>query len=271
MTDRPSVRRFRTLFLSDFHLGCRASRAELILDFLQHHDADTYYLVGDIVDGWRLKRHWYWPAQHDEVIRKLLRKARMGTRIVYLPRNHDEFLRSFVGSSFGGIMVEDRLIHETADGQRLLVMHGDEFDIVARRAPWLTPIGHGFAYATLKVKRLLDRLSFGLGLPYSTFSCWAKSKAKKAVNFVADFEEALIGEARRVGVDGVVCGHIHHARIIDLPDVRYINTGDWMENCSAVAENYDGTIEMLSWPTVRAQVEAAEADAAEDWVVQPAE
>jgi UDP-2,3-diacylglucosamine pyrophosphatase LpxH len=271
MSDRPSVRHFRTLFLSDFHLGCRASRADLILDFLQHHDADTYYLVGDIVDGWRLKRHWYWPAQHDEVVRKLLRKARIGTRVVYLPGNHDEFLRGFIGSSFGGIMVEDRLVHETADGQRLLVVHGDEFDIVARRAPWLTPIGHGFAYATLKVKRLLDRLSIGLGLPYSTFSCWAKSKAKKAVNFVADFEAALIGEGRRMGVDGVVCGHIHHARIIDLPDIRYINTGDWMESCTAVAEHHDGTLEMLSWPVVRAPVEAAEPEGAEDWGVQPAE
>ncbi len=272
MTERSNPRHFRTLFLSDFHLGSVGCRADLILDFLDHHDADTYYLVGDIVDGWRLKRNWYWPEQHDAVVRKLLRKARTGTRVVYLPGNHDDFLREFVGSAFGGIRVVDRLVHETADGQRLLVIHGDEFDIVARRAPWLTPVGHGFAVATQKVNRLLNRLRFSLGLPYGSFSCWAKTKAKSAVNFIGDFEEALIGEARRTGVDGVVCGHIHHAKIVDLPDLRYINTGDWVENCTAVAEHHDGRLEMIRWPVILAPAEEpAEVASPEEWIAQPAE
>ncbi len=272
MIERPNPRQFRTLFLSDFHLGSVGCRADHIHDFLRHHDADTYYLVGDIVDGWRLKRHWYWPEQHDAVVRKLLRKAKVGTRVVYLPGNHDDFLREFVGSTFGGILVVDRLVHETKDGQRFLVIHGDEFDIVARRAPWLTNVGHGFAVATQKANRLLDRLPLGLGLPYGSFSCWAKTKAKSAVNFIGDFEDALVKEARRVGVDGVICGHIHQAKMVDLPDLRYVNTGDWVESCTAVAEHYDGRLEIIHWPVaLSAAGEFAAAAEPEDWVVQPAE
>ncbi len=247
MLDRTSSRHFRTLFLSDIHLGSKGCQAGLLLDFLRHHDAEKLYLVGDIVDGWRLRRSWYWPQEHNDVIQKLLRKARKGSEIVYVPGNHDEFLRDYLGSHFGGVEVVDRTIHQTADGKRLLVIHGDQFDVVVRHSRWLSHLGDSAYTFALALNTILNKVRRRLGMDYWSLSAWAKQRVKNAVNYIGAFEEALSGEARRVGADGVICGHIHQARITDQPGFRYINTGDWVESCTAVAEHHDGRIEIIHW------------------------
>jgi UDP-2,3-diacylglucosamine pyrophosphatase LpxH len=237
----------RALFISDIHLGTRGCQAELFLDFLRCHQAETIYLVGDVVDGWRLKRSWYWPAAHNDVAQAFLRIAGTGTRIVYLPGNHDEFLRDYLGTHFGGIEVSNRTIHETADGRRLLLIHGDQFDVVVRHARWLAFFGD-WAYATaLALNTYVNMIRRKLGFSYWSLSAWAKLKVKNAVNYIGAFEEALAREARESGVDGVVCGHIHHAAMHEVLGVTYFNCGDWVESCSALAENPDGRMEIIRW------------------------
>lgn len=243
-------RTFRSMFISDVHLGSKAAKAEFLIDFLRHHDADIIYLVGDIVDGWRLRRSWHWPQSHNDVVQKLLRKARKGASITYIAGNHDEFARQFQGVHFGGIVVADRVTHETADGKRFLVIHGDQFDTVVHNARWLAYLGD-YAYdAAMLVNRVVTRLRQLLGLPYWSFSSWAKVNVKKAVNFIGSFQTMLTEEARRSQVDGVICGHIHHAAIESYEDVQYINTGDWVESCTAVVEHFDGRMEILHWAHV---------------------
>lgn len=241
---------YRALFISDVHLGSRNSQADLLLDFLKHNDAETIYLVGDIIDGWRLKKQWYWPQSHNDVVQKLLRKARKGAHVVFLPGNHDEFARDYVGQNFGGIHVRDSDIHETADGRKLLVIHGDQFDIVVRNARWLAFLGD-WAYETaLFLNSRFNRVRRLFGFEYWSFSAWAKLKVKKAVNFIGSFEQILAGEAVRQGADGVVCGHIHHAAIRQIGEVLYLNTGDFVESCTALAERHDGSLVILRWSDI---------------------
>jgi UDP-2,3-diacylglucosamine pyrophosphatase LpxH len=241
------ARRYRALFISDVHLGTKGCQAELLLDFLRAHDADVIYLVGDIIDGWRLKQTWYWPQTHNDVIQKLLRKARKGSRILYIPGNHDEFLRSYYGSHFGGIEVVENAIHEAADGRRYLVIHGDIFDMVVRHAKWLALLGD-WAYETaLTLNTYLNLVRRKLGLSYWSLSAWAKLKVKNAVNFIGQFEETLSLEARKQAADGVICGHIHHATMHDMNGIAYVNTGDWVESCTAVVETLDGRFELIRW------------------------
>lgn len=238
------------MFLSDIHLGSRGCQAELLIDFLRQHEAEKIYLVGDIIDGWRLKRGWYWPQPHNDVVQKLLRKARKGTEIIYVPGNHDEFLRGFFGSHFGGVEVRDRDMHETADGRKLLIIHGDQFDVVVRHAKWLAHLGD-WAYVTaLAINTWVNRIRRTIGLPYWSLSKWAKMKVKDAVNFIGEFERALAREANEVGADGVVCGHIHHAVIAEREGIQYINTGDWVESCTAIVEAHDGTLSLIDWAEV---------------------
>jgi len=260
MLDRPNPRHFRTLFLSDVHLGSKACQARLLLDFLRCHDAETFYLVGDIVDGWRLKRSWYWPQEHNDVVQKLLRKGRKGSRIVYIPGNHDEFLRDYTGTHFGGVEVAARAVHVTADGRRLLVIHGDEFDVVVRHARWLALFGEHAYEVAVSINTLLNRIRRRLGFGYWSLSAWLKLKVKNAVNYIGAFEEALSNEAKRAGADGVVCGHIHHARIADNNRFRYVNTGDWVESCTAVAEHHDGRLEIIFWPVALADPSEGEGE-----------
>lgn len=242
------ARRYRALFLSDLHLGTKGCQAEALLDFLRHHDADTIYLVGDIVDGWRLRSSWYWPQAHNDVVQKLLRKARKGSRIIYLPGNHDEFLRDFYGTHFGGIEVCETAIHETAAGKRYLVIHGDVFDVVVANARWLAYLGD-WAYETaLWISRHVNVVRRRLGLTYWSLSAWGKSRVKNAVNYIGRFEETLAAEAEKHGVDGVICGHIHCAALRDIEGFTYINTGDWVESCTAVVEHDDGRMEIVRWP-----------------------
>jgi len=244
------TRHFRTLFISDIHLGARGCQAELLLDFLRNHDADTIYLVGDIVDGWRLRSSWYWPQAHNDVVQKLLRKARKGARMIYVPGNHDEFLRDYYGTHFGGIDVAERHIHTGPDGRRYLVIHGDHFDLVVTQARWLAHLGdHAYALAIV-LNRIFNDLRRRFGFGYWSLSQWAKHKVKNAVNYIGEFEKTLVLEAKRSGTAGVICGHIHHAAIHNDFGITYINCGDWVESCTAVAEYPDGRFEIITWTTM---------------------
>ena len=244
------LRHFRALFISDVHLGARGCQAELLLDFLRYHDADTIYLVGDIVDGWRLRSSWYWPQAHNDVVQKLLRKARKGSRMIYVPGNHDEFLRDYYGTHFGGIEVAERFIHVGADGRRYLVIHGDHFDLVVTQARWLAHLGDYAYTAAIAINRVFNSLRRRFGFGYWSLSQWAKHKVKNAVNYIGEFEKTLVVEARRNAADGVICGHIHHAAIHNKFGVTYINCGDWVESCTAIAEHPDGRFEIITWTTI---------------------
>ena len=244
--DRPAApNALRAIFVSDIHLGTAGCQAEALLAFLRDYEADTIYLVGDIVDAWALKRRWFWPQAHNDVIQKLLRKARKGTRVVYIPGNHDEAARQFCGLAFGGIEVVTETVHVTADGRRLWVVHGDEFDGVMRHARWLAHLGDRAYTVTLWLNRHYNRLRHHLGQPYWSLSQYLKHKVKNAVSFISNFEQALATEARRRGFDGVVCGHIHRSAIHDLDGILYCNDGDWVESLTALVETHEGELQIL--------------------------
>lgn len=245
-----TARSYRTLFISDIHLGTRTSQAELLLDFLKHTEADTIYLVGDIVDFWRIKRGAVWPQTHNDVLQKLLRKARKGTRIIFIPGNHDEGIRDYAGMHFGGIEIERQAEHVAADGRRFVVLHGDEYDVIVRYARWLALLGdRGYEFA-LWCNGPLNFIRRRLGLGYWSLSAYLKHRVKRAANFIGAFEANLAEEARRREVDGIICGHIHHAASRMIGGVHYINTGDWVESCTAVAETESGAMELIHWRDV---------------------
>ena len=243
----PASLNLRTVWISDIHLGTPGCQADALLDFLRHTDCDTLYLVGDIVDGWQLRRNWYWPQEHNDVLQKLLRKARKGTRVIYVPGNHDEFARAYLGHNFGGIDVAEEWIHTTADGRRLWVTHGDFFDGVVQCAKWLALVGDWAYTLTLRLNVQFNRLRARLGLPYWSLSNYLKQRVKRAVSYVSDFESALAREARIRGMDGVVCGHIHHAEMRDIDGILYANDGDWVESLTALCEHPDGRLEIIDW------------------------
>jgi len=222
-TDTARFNRHRTIFISDTHLGTRGCKAEALADFLAHNDCATLFLVGDIVDGWRLKRRWYWTAAQTHVISEILRKVDNGTRVIFVPGNHDEFAREYAGRLFAGVEVIHEAIHETADGKRLWVLHGDRFDGVISFAKWLAHAGDW------------------------SLSAFLKHKVKNAVEYISRFEEIVAEQARLRGVDGVVCGHIHHAEIREIGGIIYHNDGDWVESCSALVEDAHGNMEILRW------------------------
>ncbi len=239
--------RFRTIFISDLHLGTPGCQASALLDFLKEHPSEQLYLVGDIIDGWQLKRRWFWPQTHNDVVQKLLRRARKGCRVVYVPGNHDEFAREFATHSFGGIEVINEAVHVTADGRRLWIIHGDYFDGVIQCAKWLAYLGDNLYEFTLKLNRHLNSMRARLGLPYWSLSAYLKQKVKKALNYVTDFENAVAAEARHRGYQGVVCGHIHRAEMRDIQGTLYCNDGDWVESRTALVEHFDGRLELLHW------------------------
>jgi UDP-2,3-diacylglucosamine pyrophosphatase LpxH len=245
------TRRYRSVFISDVHLGTKGCQAELLLDFIRHLDCDSLYLVGDIVDGWKMKTGWYWPQAHNDVVQKVLRLARRGVAVIYVPGNHDEVIRDFCGIHFGGVVVARDAIHETADGRRFLVTHGDEFDAVVQHAKWLALLGDWAYRALLASNTLINRVRRRFGFGYWSFSAFAKTRVKKALQFIENFEQAVAAEARRRGVDGVICGHIHKAEMRDIGGVAYVNDGDWVESCTAVVEHPDGRLEILEWAKLR--------------------
>ena len=243
----PEVK-WRTLWLSDIHLGTRDCKAPQLLEFLRHCSADTIYLVGDIIDGWQLKKKGiYWPQAHNDVVQKLLRKVRKGTRVVFVPGNHDEFARPYDGLHFGGIEVINQVRHRTADGRTLLIVHGDLFDSVVLYAKWLAHLGDAAYMFTLKLNRWLNHARLKMGLPYWSLSQYLKHKVKAAVNTISSFETLLSDEARRQKCDGVVCGHIHRAELREQDRLIYANCGDWVESLTALAEDFEGRLQLLHW------------------------
>ncbi|MFY8015452.1 MAG: UDP-2,3-diacylglucosamine diphosphatase [Limnohabitans sp.] len=237
----------RAIFISDLHIGTPGFQAEALLDFLKNHPSDSLYLVGDIVDGWQLRRRWFWPQSHNDVVQKLLRRARKGCRVVYVPGNHDEFARHFVGHAFGGVEIRHDTSHTTARGLKLWVVHGDHFDGVIQCAKWLAYTGDWLYELSLRLNRHLNTFRARMGLGYWSLSAYLKLKVKKAVNFISDFEVAVAQEAHRRGFDGVVCGHIHHAEIRDVNGILYCNDGDWVESRTALVEHVDGRLEIIHW------------------------
>jgi len=238
---------YRTIWLSDVHLGTRGSKAQALLDFLDTHDCDYLYLVGDIIDFWRLKRAPYWPQLHSDVIRKILSKARAGTAVTFIPGNHDEYVRRFCGLQLGNILVREEAVHLTADGRSLLVIHGDEFDGVTRCHRWLAVTGDLGYEILLVLNRWFNHARRILGFGYWSLSAYVKWKIKRAVSFVADFEASLAHEATRRSVQGVICGHIHKAEMRWIGCILYCNTGDWVESCTALVEHADGELELLTY------------------------
>lgn len=256
-------RRFRTVFISDIHLGTRGCNAELLLDFLHSIECETLYLVGDIVDGWRLKKGWYWPDAHSEVVRRILKLAHRGTRVILIAGNHDEMLRHYAGMHFGGIETALEAVHVTADGRRLLVTHGDAFDGVVLYHRWLAFAGDKAYDLLLRANGWFNAARRVLKLPYWSLSAYLKHRVKNVVQFVCDYEEAVAHAARERGVDGVVCGHIHCAEIRRIGDIEYMNDGDWVESCTALVEDAQGTFTILDWAAeVRARNAAPAFEAA---------
>ena len=250
-------RKYRTIWISDIHLGTRGCNATMLIDFLDHVDSDRMYLVGDIIDGWRLKKKFYWPAAHNDVVWRILKRAKRGTEVIYIPGNHDEVMRQFTGLDFGGVAIRRKAIHETADGRRLLVLHGDEFDAITLTHRWLAHVGDAAYNFMMALNRWVNAYRRFFNLPYWSLSKHAKAKVKNAVEFISNYEEVVAQAAGARGVDGVVCGHIHTAEFRDIGGVEYYNDGDWVEGCTALVEHYDGRMELLHWADEIAARDAA--------------
>jgi len=243
-------RTYRTIWISDVHLGTKGCNAEMLIDFLDNVDSETMFLVGDIIDGWRLKKKFYWPATHNDIVWRILKRAKRGTRIIYIPGNHDEMFRQFTGLSFGGVEIRRSAFHDTADGRRLMVLHGDEFDTVMLAHRWLAFVGDALYGMMMGLNVWVNWFRQKLDLPYWSLSKVAKHKVKNAVEFISRYEELVSRAASERGVDGVVCGHIHTAEIRRIDDIVYYNDGDWVEGCTALVEHLDGTMEILHWAEI---------------------
>ncbi len=241
---------YRAIWISDVHLGTPGCQAKFLLDFLKHNESDTLYLVGDIIDGWRLKKSIYWPQSHNDVVQKILRKARKGTEVVYVPGNHDESIRQFLGLSFGEIKVVPEAIHTTADGRKLWITHGDLFDGVMQYAKWLAYVGDNLYSLILYFNRYLNLLRVRMGMQYWSLSQYLKHQVKNAVSYIADFEMIMAREARLRGCQGVVCGHIHKAEIRMIDNLLYCNDGDWVESLTALVETHEGELKIVHWPRI---------------------
>lgn len=261
-------RKYRTVWISDVHLGTRGCNAEMLVDFLRSFEAETLYLVGDIVDGWRLRKGWYWPDAHNEVVRRVLKMAHRGTRVVFVAGNHDEMLRDFAGMTFGGVELVLEAVHETADGRRLLVVHGDSFDAVVLYHKWLAYFGDKAYSAVMRVNIVFNAVRRRMKLPYWSLSAYLKKRVKNAVQYICSFEDAVAHEAEQRGMDGIVCGHIHSAEIRKIGNITYYNDGDWVESCTALVEDFSGAISIVDWivetgghaaPLVAIEAEAAAA------------
>ncbi len=241
---------YRTIWISDVHLGTIGCQANYLLDFLKHNEAHTFYLVGDMIDGWRLKKSWYWPQAHNDVIQKILRKVRKGAEVFYIPGNHDEMARQFIGMTFGEIQIREDMIHITAKGKKLWITHGDIFDSVMQYAKWLAYLGDNLYTLILSVNRYFNYIRIKCGFQYWSLSQYLKTKVKNAVNFITDFEVLMIREAKNRKCDGVVCGHIHKAEIRLIDGLLYCNDGDWVESMSALVETLDGELQIVYWPHI---------------------
>ena len=257
---------YRSIWISDIHLGTPGCKAEFLLDFLKHNESDQLYLVGDVIDGWQLRKNWYWKQSHNDVVQKVLRKARKGTQVTYVAGNHDELLRQFIGLAFGEIKIVNEASHTMVDGRRLWVTHGDLFDGVIQHAKWLAYLGDSAYTLALALNDRLNAIRHRFGMSYWSLSQYLKHKVKNAVSYITAFEEALTTEAQRKGYDGVVCGHIHRPEIRDIDGILYCNDGDWVESLSALVETHLGELKIIYWPyrdasPVRATEEAEQQEA----------
>jgi UDP-2,3-diacylglucosamine pyrophosphatase LpxH len=240
--------RVRSIFLSDIHLGTRACQAERLLDFLREYESDYLFLVGDIVDLWAMSRGVYWSQAQNTVVQKVLKRARHGTQVYLIPGNHDEALREYVDTSFGDILLVSRHVHAAADGKRYLLLHGDEFDQVTRYHRWVAVLGDIAYNLLVRVNLALSLVRRTLGRAgYWSLAGYAKQRVKTAVSFICNFEEAVAHNVRQLGLDGVICGHIHSAAIRPLDGIVYVNCGDWVDSCTAIVEHHDGRLELIDW------------------------
>lgn len=255
-------RHYRSVWISDVHLGFRGCSADFLLEFLHSFECDTLYLVGDIIDLWQLKKRPHWPQAHNDVLRTILGKAKHGTRVVYVPGNHDEPARDYVGLAFGNVTIEREVVHTLAGGERLLVLHGDEFDTVVQCSPWVARMGAWLYEWLIELNHVVNWTRRRLGFPYWSLAAFLKHKVKNAVQYIGNYEAAVAHAARQRGVDGVVCGHIHRAEMTEVQGLKYLNCGDWVESCTALTEAPDGTLSLVRWLEERAQPDLSLAVAA---------
>ena len=260
---------FRTIWISDVHLGTTGCQAQRLLEFLRATESDTLYLVGDIIDGWQLKRRWYWEQSHNNVVQTVLKKAKKGTNVIFVPGNHDEVIRQFIDLDFGGIKIRDELVHTTANDKRMLVLHGDRFDGVIACAKWLAYVGDNLYTMILKFNQWFNSWRARAGLPYWSLSQYLKGKVKNAVNYINSFEDALAAEAAKRGLDGVICGHIHKPEIRDINGITYCNDGDWVESLSALVEDPSGELRLVTWGEIMQTKKASKLAGVEDLCALP--
>jgi len=249
--------RYRAIFISDIHLGTRRAQTESLLGFLKLTESDWLYVVGDLIDNWALRKSWHWDQLHNDVIQKLLRKARKGTKVVYIPGNHDENFRDFVNLRFGRVSILSDAIHPGANGKRYLVLHGDKFDGVVYYAPWLARLGDTAYEWSMRLNAGFNRIRRLFRLPYWSLSAFLKYKVKKAVEFISHFEDAVVREAHQRGAQGVICGHIHTPDNREIDGIHYLNDGDWVESCTALVEHFDGRFEIISWADINPMIAGA--------------
>lgn len=238
---------FRSIFVSDFHLGTKNLHSKQLLQFLTHTESDYLYLVGDIFDLLHARKRWYWPEINDRIVEVIFQKAGNGTKVYYIPGNHDHIMRKFHGNIINHIRIANQVIHETADGRRYLVLHGDKFDPVIQKSPWLADFGSSAYETLLVVNRWVNLARKAMGREYKSLSAWLKHQVKIVVNYMGSFEEVVVREADECGVDGLICGHIHRAGVRKIGNVLYTNSGDWVESCTALAENHDGYLGVIEW------------------------
>ena len=244
----PASRKVRALFLSDIHLGSRACRADQLLSFLKNYDTDCIFLIGDIVDFWAMSRSVYWPAPHNTVVQKMLKKARHHVKVFLIPGNHDEALREYIGSSFGDIVVVRDYIHTAADGRRYILLHGDAYDQVTTYHRWVSILGDLSYHLLVHLNRALSLIRRKLGVSgHWSLADYAKRNVLRAVSFIGDFENSVVRDVKRLGLDGVICGHIHTPAIKRIDGITYINCGDWVDSCTAIVEHYDGRMQLVRW------------------------
>lgn len=239
---------YRTIWISDLHLGSTQCQANVLLDFLKYNESDKLYLVGDIIDFWSLSKKMYWPTEHNTVIQKILRKARHGTKVIYIPGNHDENIREYDNYVFGEIEIKKSDIHMTSSNKSFLVVHGDEYDTIAQYHKWVAKLGSAGYDFLLEVNRFLRMVRRLLGVrSHFSLAAYVKYKVKNIVQFISDYEESIVDTLKNDGLDGVICGHIHHAEMKLIDEFYYVNTGDFVESCTAIVENQDGTLELVHW------------------------
>lgn len=243
------MNKYRTIFISDVHLGTKGCQAEVLDDFLRNNDSEKLYLVGDIIDGWKLQKRIYWPQEHSNVIRKIIGKARKGTKVFYIPGNHDEILRKWLDMDlrFGRIRIVENKVHKGADGKEYFVVHGDAFDGITRLAPWVAWLGDSAYEVSQNLNRWYNQVRKKLGMRYWSFSKFLKHNVKKAVDFIFKFEQNVSEYCEKQGYAGAITGHIHTPEIKKVNGVVYMNCGDWVENTTALVEHHDGRFEIVEW------------------------